>query len=182
MQALLALSIVAFAIPASASGWNDYRLEIAPGFSVERMNSFEVCLAGREGLLLVCPDPEHPSFGPLVAYAVRDDAILTRHLGARPDARNPSLWQADPSRKLFFFVRREDENVSGPLTRESWTRAGLPALASVRWEEPRNPNVWTPLLGDLLFLALAAVHFGWPLLGVALVASGAFWLHRREKA
>ena len=46
MYLALALAILTHVAPASASGWHDYRLEIAPGFAVERMNSFQICLQG----------------------------------------------------------------------------------------------------------------------------------------
>jgi hypothetical protein len=181
IHAIPALFVILLAARAAGAGWHDYRLEIAPGFAVERMNSFQVCLAGREGHLVICPIYEQPAFGPLVEYAVTDDFIITKNLGAQPHEKNPVMWQGDPTKEFFFVVRREDEEVTGPLTQQEWEQSGFPALSSLNWATPRNPNFWTPLLGDLLFLGFAAVYFGWPVLVLALVASLGFWLLRRNR-
>jgi hypothetical protein len=181
MYAILAALTVSIAVPASAQGWLDYRLEIAPGFAVERMNSFEVCLSGREGLLLICPLDDHPTFGPLVEYAVTDDFIITKNLGCKPHEGNPSMWQGDPSKEFFFLVRREDQRVTGPLTRQQWEGSALPALSSLNWTKPRNPNFWTPLVGTVFFLGFAAIYFGWPVLALAFVAVIGFWALRRKR-
>jgi hypothetical protein len=181
MHAFLTLVMIFLAGPAAASGWHDYRLEVAPGFAVERMNPFQVCLSGHEGLLLICPLDDHPTFGPLVEYAVTDEFIVTRHAGSKPHERNPSMWQGDPSQEVLFLVRRADEQIRGPLERQEWEKAGLPVLSSLKWVEPRNPNFWTPLLGDLFFLGFTAVYFGWPILLLALAALSGFWLFRRRR-
>jgi len=178
MRPVLALLILAFATPASASGWHDYSLKIAPGFSVERMNPFLVCLAGGpDDLLIVCPLDDVPTFGPLVEYAVTKDAIITKHLGAKPYQANPSMWQGDPAKEFFFLVQREDQKVIGPLSREAWDASGLPGLSSLHWTEPRNPNFWTPVVGDLLFMGLAIVYARWPAL-LAIIAVCALILLR----
>jgi hypothetical protein len=181
VPALFAFVVLCFAAPASASGWHDYRLEIAPGFAVERMNPFQVCLSGHEALLLICPLDDHPRFGPLVEYAVTDEFIITRHAGSKPHERNPSMWQGDPSQEFLFLVRRADEKITGPLGREEWAEAGLPNLSSLNWVEPRNPNFWTPFLGDLFFLAFTTVYFGWPIVLLALAALIGLWLFRRSR-
>jgi hypothetical protein len=168
--------------PAHASGWHDYRLEIAPGFAVERMNSFEVCLAGPDGSLIICPD-DPPVFGPIVSYAVTADSILTRHLGAKPNERNLSMWDADPTTELYFRVNRSNLRVDGPYSRAAWQQAGLQSLSSVTWTEPKNPNFWIPLLGTVYFLFMAAYVLVWPLvLLVILVVGGILlWVVRRRR-
>jgi hypothetical protein len=170
-----------YAAPASAAGWHDYELEIAPGFAVVRINSLQVCLEGPERALLVCPPYDRPTFGPLVGYAVTEASIITRHLGFKPHEDNPSMWEGDPAKEFFFVVRRDNQHITGPLTRLEWEEAGLPALSSIEWVEPRNPNFWRPLLGDLFFLGFAAVYFGWPLLLLAAAALLAVWLIRRRR-
>lgn len=181
MRAAPALFVLLLASAAAGAGWHDYRLEIAPGFGVERMNSFQVCLAGREGLLIVCPMMSDPAFGPLVEYAVTEDFIITRNLGARRHEENPAIWQGDPTKEFFFLVARKDQQVAGPLTREEWERDDLPDLATLDWVVPRNPRFWTPLLGDLSALGFMAVYAGWPLLAALLIASFALVLVRRNR-
>src|SRR4051812_17549311 len=89
-----------------ASGWHDYSVEIAPGFSVYRMNNFEVCLGQTGGSLLTCPSSYPGQVGPLVEYAVTKDFILAHHAGVRPDERNPSMPSGDPNKAFYFAVRR----------------------------------------------------------------------------
>jgi len=179
--AAIGLSVILTAA-VHASGWHDYRLEIAPGFAVERMNTFEVCLSGPDASLIVCPD-DPPAFGPLVSYAVTADSILTRHFGAKPDERNPSMWDADPTTELYFHVSRVDHRVDGPYSRTAWQQAGLPSLLDVAWTEPRNPNFWTPFLGNALFLLTAAYVLVWPLVLLAVLFAGGvlLWVVRRRR-
>ena len=125
--------------------------------------------------MLICPLDERPTFGPLVGYALANDSIFTRHLGAKPHERNPSMWQGDSSQEFFFVVQRDDQRVTGPLTLREWDNAGLPAISSIQWVKPKNPNFWTPLLGDLIFLGFIVVQFGWPVIVVLL----ALWAFRR---
>jgi hypothetical protein len=172
---------VVLACTASAQGWLDYELEIAPGFTVFRANSFDVCLGTPEGELLICPHDYPGLVGPLEAYAVTNDSIVTRHLGVRPNERNPAMPDGDPGKEFFFSVRRGDRSVSGPFTRSEWEKSGLPALSSFDWTHPRNPNFWLPLVGSLFFVGFAVVYFGWPLL-LLLAAGFGFWLYRRRSS
>jgi hypothetical protein len=180
MRTFAALFLIAIAVPAHGSGWHDYRLKIAPGFAVERFNSFQVCLSGLGRELLVCPE-DPPAFGPLVSYVVTEDAIITRHYGAKSDDRNPEMWDADASRQFYFRVMRSSGNVAGPYSDAEWRALGLPDLGSQDWVEPANPNFWTPLLGDALFLLMAAYYSVWPLVLLGLLIAGvAVWLIRRR--
>jgi hypothetical protein len=168
-------------VPARAAGWHDYSLEIATGFSVHRMNSFDICLGTPGGALLICPQDHPGRVGPLVDYAVTQDLILTRHLGVRPHEKNPSLPQGDPGAELFFIVLRGTHDVVGPLERDEFQGHPLHPGSGLDWIPPANPSSWRPLLGDLLFLALGSLYLGWPLL---LLACGilAFWLFVRRRS
>ena len=149
-------------IAAAGCGLLDYSLPIAPGFSVERMNSFMVCLAGAEDLLLVCPSGE---VGPIAEYALTEDSIGLKSFGVRSDGASV----VDPQNQFFFLVRRSDQRVTGPLTREEWEAAGLPGLSSLHWLAPRNP-VFTLLAGGA----------GWPAaIPWSFAAIGSWWVYRR---
>jgi len=160
---------------AYASGWNDYVTTIAPGFTIDQMNSFMVCLAGNEGLFLVCPEGQ---VGPIAEYAVTEDSIVTRNVGAKVVEGDPGRRQIDPNQEFFFLVRRADEAVTGPLTKVEWEEAGLPNLSSLQWIQPRNPNFGTRLLGNLLFFGFIAAVYGIPLIVLA-TAVFAFRRYRR---
>jgi len=129
-----------FASRTSAQGWLDYELEIAPGFTVFRANSFDVCLGTPEGALIICPHDYPGLVGPLVEYAVTSESIATRHEGVRPNERNPAMSDGDPDKEFFFSVRRGDQSISGPFTRSEWEKSGLPPLSSFDWKHPQNPN------------------------------------------
>lgn len=163
---------------AFASGWNDYSLEIAPGFFVYRMNSFQICLGRPDGKLLICPEDYPGLVGPLSQYAVTENLIMTRHMGVRPNESNPTVPEGDPQKEYYFAVGRADHRVTGPLTRAEWAGRALPSLSSFEWVAPKNPNFWMPLVGNLTFLVFVLVFEGWPFIIAALVV-GSIWLYRR---
>ena len=160
-----------------AAGWHDYELEIAPGFIVFRANSVDVCLGTTERALLICPNDYPGKVGPLVEYAVTPTEIVTKHLGIRPHPKNSEMRARDPEVEYFFVTNRSSLEIAGPLTQRELL-SQLPA--SLTWETPSNPNVWLPLLGDLLFLSLAAVFVGWPYL-LGLLAVAAAWIVWRKR-
>jgi phosphate/sulfate permease len=162
-----------------ASGWNDYSLEIAPGFWVYRMNSFEVCLGKTDGKLLICPD-EYPGIvGPLIEYAITNELIITRHVGVRPNESNPTMSDGDPTKEYYFATARADHRVVGPLTRAAWEQSKLPNLTSLQWVTPENPNFWVPFIGNVTFLLFALVFWGWPVIVAAVLLAISVWLYRR---
>jgi hypothetical protein len=167
---------------AVASGWQDYTLTIAPGFTIERMNSFQVCLAGAEELLLVCPKGE---VGPIEEFAVTEDSIVTKNLGAKPAEGEPAKVQIDPAKEFFFLVRRADESITGPLTRVEWEKANLPNLSTLHWVRPSNPSFWTPLLGNLAFVGFIVSMVAIPVVLVVVIGL-VFWRrgqrHRAREA
>jgi hypothetical protein len=162
-----------------AAGWHDYSLEIAPGFFVYRMNSFDICLGLPDGNLLICPE-KYPGVGPLTRYAVTDKMLFTRHFGVRPNERNPSVPEGDPNKEYYFAVVRATHHVTGPLTRDAWERTGLPTLSSLQWAAPKNPNFWTPLIGNVSFLVFVLVVYGWPYIAAVVVIAASIWLYRRR--
>lgn len=182
----LALLLAVGGVPgALASGWNDYSLEIAPGFTIWRMNSFDVCLGATDGTLLDCPEGWPGHVGPLVGYAVGEAYIATRHTGVKPNRRNPDLPDADPAVEWFFLVQRSTNEVIGPLDKAAFDK-DTRRPSSLDWRTPRNPNFWRPLRGMLLFLAMSAVILKWPvavLISVPTVAGFIWWRsHRRKRA
>jgi hypothetical protein len=171
MRVLIGGLLTFLSTSAIASGWNDYTMNIAPGFAVSRMNSFEVCLTGSDHSIIICPD-DPPTFGPLFAYAVTDRAIITRHFGATRSSANPAMWDADHKREFFFYVTRAGARVQGPYSAAEWEHAKLPALDNVSWKEPRNPNTWTPLVGNAMIAIIALSYIAWPLAVMAFLYGG----------
>jgi hypothetical protein len=178
-----ALFAILAATAISAGGWNDYRLDIGGGFAVYRMNSFEVCLGGSDGSLLICPTDFPGVLGPLREYAVADAAVATRHSGVRPLPENPSLPGADDAQEWFFLVSRASRKIMGPMSRADFAQHPL-RPKSLTWCEPRNPNFWRPVLGTLYSLCLSAIILKWPLVVPVVLTAGCvvFWRVRRRTA
>jgi hypothetical protein len=65
-------------------------------------------------------------------------------------------------------------------TRAGWEQAQLPNLASIEWVKPKNPNFWTPLLGNVMVVGFMAAAFGWPVLLLGAVVLVAIRLIRRR--
>ena len=186
--AITLIVLLSFAPAAgSASGWNDYTLEIAPGFEIVRANTFQIGLATSDGWILVAPEllSDDP-LGPMVAYAVTPDFIFTHHHGARPDRDNPPLREADPSRSFFFRVSRSDSSVTGPIPGAIWEAEHSDVESTLEWHEPENPNFWLPLLGSLMFLCLSLpfiAYQAWPVvLSLAVVLCALAYWRRRDVA
>jgi hypothetical protein len=179
IRSIAAVLLLAHSGAGCSAAWSNYRVEVAPGFAVERRSSFLVCLAGPAGRYLTCPDSQ-PEVGPLVEYAVTGDAIVTKHLGSQAVVGRPELVQIDPTQEFFFHVRRSDEAVAGPYTRADWQQEeDLPALSSLAWMRPRNPSFWVPLLGDLFMLGFFALYVGWPVIAAISALWVAFALYRK---
>lgn len=181
MKALaLALIALAFAtVPAQASGWNDYELKIAPGFSIYRANDLDVCLGTSDGSLIVCPSSSRDlSVGPLNAYMVTEEWILTRHRGLRRASENPTEFEG-ASEEFFFIVSRATRAVEGPFDRASFASRSPVPSQSLKWIAPHNPNFWLPLFGGLLFLSYTVWFFGWPVIVVLFAALGWWFVQRR---
>jgi hypothetical protein len=170
MTALLLLALLSTV--AHASGWNDYELPIDSAYSIYRMNADEICLGDSRGHLILCPH-EGSSFGRIVEYAQTNTHIFTRNLGGGSNSQAYAL----------FIVSKDSGSYVGPLDGAAFETA-VAALGSpaIEWMTPRNPNVIVPMIGSLLFLAIALIWIGWPLyvpgwplvVGVALL----FWWRR----
>jgi hypothetical protein len=183
MNPRLVLLALVIAGPATAAGWHDYALPIAPGFTIYRSNSFEVCLGEADGVILICPK-ENGLFGPIAAYAVTDAAILTKHFGVTRNERNPSIPEGDPTKEFFFLTSRKDKQITGPLTADEWRQRRLASLAAVTWVEPRNPDFWFPLFGDMMFLGylVIIVLYSWWPVALAVLAAVLLLLYRRKRS
>lgn len=180
MRLILVLFVLFAAGPAAAQGWHDYELPIAPGFTIYRNNSFEICLGESDGLILICPN-DKGLVGPIAAYAVTDTAILTKHFGVTRNKKNPSIPEGDPDKEFFFLTNRMDKRITGPLSRADWEQRGSPSLSAVTWVEPRNPNFWLPMFGDLMFLGFVLLFWWWPVALVALAAILIWFYVRRQR-
>ncbi len=193
--------------PAVASGWNDYRLQIDPGFEIVRANSLDVMLC-RTGGSIVYFHGDYAGVGPVSGYVVTPTHIFTQHHGrvARNLFAGDTFEDVDPSRTFYFVVDKaaastpgafgvgasvtingvpQDDgrppDVFGPFNEQEFLgQPAVQAVAPVKWLEPSNPNVVAPLAGSLMFLAISAVVLGWPILLLLLIACVGFMLWRRR--
>lgn len=150
-----------------ASGWHDYTLDIGDGYIVFRANSMDVCIGRAGGSLILCPR-DHDKVGPVVNYINTPDYILTMNLGRTP--RNlfagDTLEDVDSSQVLFFVIVKANDEVRGPFLADEFSqRTEVIGLGQLDWQTPENPDFWTPLLGNLMFLAfiirILAIEFFW---------------------
>ncbi len=178
MPRLLTLILVLLSTPAAfASGWNDYQLEIDPGFKIFRANSLDVALGRSNGLVILSPR-DHPGVGPINAYCVTPTHILTRHHGRAP--RNlfagDSFENVDTTKQFFFVTAKADESVAGPFDEQTFlSQPAVQAVDPVPWVAPSNPNVARPLMGSLRFVVISAIVLRWPII-VLLLTAGAILL------
>jgi hypothetical protein len=150
-----------------ASGWNDFTLDIGDGYNVFRANSLDVCIGRADGSLILSPR-DHDKVGPIVNYISTPDYILTKNLGRTPRKlfEGDTFQEVDPSHVYFFVIVKANDEVRGPFSTDEFSqRPEVASLGQLDWQIPKNPNFWTPLLGNLMFLAFAipilAIKFFW---------------------
>lgn len=161
------LSILLSASVCLASGWNDFTLDIGDGYNVFCANSIDVCIGRADGRLILYPR-DHDKVGPVVNYISTPDYILTKNLGRTP--RNlfegDTFQEVDPSHVHFFVIVKANDEARGPFSADEFSQQPeVASLGQLDWQIPKNPNFWTPLLGNLMFLAFAipilAIKFFW---------------------
>ena len=166
-----------------AAGWNDFTLDIGHGFEISKFNSLEVCLSLKAGGdLLICPARKAPSHGPIDDYAFTENHLLIRTNGAMLADDGSGRYVPDPDREHFFIVDRQIENPYsyqplGPLDAEQfYAMAAVPA--DFEWQNPGNPNAFAAAIGVFLFLCIALLIYGWPVLLAGLAVL--LWLIARR--
>ena len=161
--------IVLWSTQAIASGWNDYTSDIGHGFRISKTSSFTVCLGLIDrGPEIICPHPDKGDYGPIDDYAFTDRHLLIKTHGAKLSPHIKGTYTADPDRKHYFIV---DKHIMdpyayvpiGPLDSSDFYRhAAVPS--DLQWESSTNPNFLFALLGVILFLGLALLMYGWPII------------------
>lgn len=173
---LLLLSQTAF-----ASGWNDYRLTIAPGYEIIRCNSFEIGLIDGSSSFIYIPERGGKS-GPITHYIVSPSHIFLRTTGQkfRNKFAGDTFVYADPSIEYFFIVDLSDNSLRGPLTAGEFSAdPNGGALRTPNWIVPKNPHPERAYAGQLLFLGFAVMFFGVPILFLVLLIFVLYRLVRR---
>ena len=155
IQFILALFLISDTV--NASGWNDYSLDIGDGYMVFRANSMDVCIGQAGGSIILYPQ-DYAEVGPVVAYEVKNEYILTKNAGRVP--RN--LFEGDTSENVdygkewYFVIPKATDEPLGPYAKADFLDVlKEKGIQNVDWVEPKNPNFWTPLLGGLFFLVVA---------------------------
>ncbi|MBN1911357.1 MAG: hypothetical protein JW818_16560 [Pirellulales bacterium] len=169
--ALLITAIAFFPRPSLATGWNDYSLTIAPGYTIHRCNTFDIGLTGPSGSIIYSPE-EGGVTGPITGYIVAPDHIFLRTAGQR--RRNAfqgdTFIDVDPSVEYFFVVSRSSDMLRGPFSLAEFEKAPeVAALESLDWTAPANPHPERARAGQVMFLAFAAMVYGAPLLLLVMV-------------
>lgn len=163
MNRILAiLALMFLAGSAHASGWNDYSLDIGDGYKVFRANSLQVCIVKTAGSIVILDPMSYPEVGPVVAYDMKKDFILTKNAGRgrRNQFKGDTFDDVDYKRDWYFLIPKANNEPLGPYTKETFMRVlKEKGIEDVEWVEPQNPNFWTPLLGGLMFLMFYAMIF-----------------------
>jgi uncharacterized membrane protein len=140
-----------------ASGWNDYSLDIGDGYMVFRANSMDVCIGRTGGSVILYPQ-DYAEVGPVIAYDMKNEFILTKNAGRIP--RNlfegDSFENVDHRKEWYFLIPKATNEPLGPYTKTAF--AGVleeKGIQNIEWVRPRNPNFGTPLLGGLMFIVIA---------------------------
>jgi len=154
----LAIGIAVLLIPlvGNSSGWNDYILDIGDGFRIVRTNSFDKGLDGPNRIRIF--HHNYPEIGPLVRYYKDSKNVFVKTIGwkYRNLFEGDSFKEHDFSKEYYFIVSVLDSSVEGPYLKSQFeTEAKNLGFGSIDWVKPKNPNFWTPLLGTLMFLAIA---------------------------
>jgi len=154
---LVILALIFMSVSVHASGWNDYSLDIGDGYMVFRANSMDVCIGQPGGSLILYPQ-DYAEVGPVIAYDMTNEFILTKNAGRVP--RNlfvgDTFENVDYGKEWYFLIPKMTNEPLGPYTKIAFfDLIREKGIRNVEWMIPKNPNFWTPLLGSLIFIAIA---------------------------
>lgn len=159
MRVLLAAVVWLAVVPslAWATGWLDYELELDDGYAIVRANAFDVMLTHNETVLISHHD--FPQIGPITQYAQQQGhALFVQTAGWSPRHlfEGDTFKEVDLTQQFYFIVTGETPAIEGPLNDAAFNAHPLVvASAPLSWGRPKNPHVWRPLLGTLVFVALS---------------------------
>ena len=170
-----------------ASGWNDFRLDIGDGYTVLRANSLDISIGKESGGIILWP-LEYESVGPVVGYQMKENYILAKTAGRtlRNHFEGDTYENVDTGREFFFIIPKATDEPLGPFTEEAFTAVlKEKEIENEKWTRPVNPNFWTPLLGSLMFLAIAipflAIRYFYITIPIIILAIWAFRKLRTRK-
>ena len=171
---LVSLFLAGYASLCHAQGWLDYTLDIGDGYAIWRNNSMDINVANSNNTILIGPGASD-AVGPIVAYSTTEKFIFTRNAGKKPRNlfKGDTFQNIDPDREFFFVLTKGTDEVAGPFTKQEFeNRPETKAGTQIQWLKPKNPNFWLPLLGSLMFLAIAipllAIKYFWITIPVIL--------------
>jgi hypothetical protein len=145
--------------PAYATGWTDFELRIDPDFTIVRANALDVVLCRADGRVVLYPT-DYPGIGPIIAYAVTQDHIVTHHHGRalRQAFPNDRFEEVDRLRDYFFITTKRDARVIGPLDADGLLQQpAILAAGELAWSPVRNPSIPLRVMGEILMLAPIAI-------------------------
>jgi hypothetical protein len=185
---LVILTLILLSANAHASGWNDYSLDIGDGYMVFRANSMEVSIGQTSGSLILYPQ-DYIGVGPVIAYDIKTEFILTKNAGRAPRNlfENDTFENIDHGKEWYFLIPKVTNEPLGPYTKAAFSDVlREKGIQNIEWVRPKNPNFWTPLLGSLMFIAIAipiiAIKFFYVSIPLLIVVSwGIMRLLKRRK-
>lgn len=191
MKIIVAMVVILFvSITCFATGWHDYELDIGDGYRIFRYNSIDVCIGKVGGSLILLPR-NYADLGPVVGYFTTQKFIFTKNIGRKDRNlfKGDTFQDLDTTREFYFIITKHSDKIIGPLAESDFV--GHPHVSGsgpIEWQVPRNPNLVRPLLGDLMFLAIAipilAVKYFWvsvPLIATIIILTKFSHRKRKEK-
>lgn len=158
MRNTLFTILVLYAPVLLGSGWNDYKLDIGDGYSILRANSFEVVLM--HNMNIIISNYEYRDIGPITHYYKNDESIFLKTAGweYRNRYKGDSFKNIDQTITYYFIVNIETKQVDGPLDISDFKEnIAVNKAGKIEWMKPKNPNFWTPLIGNMLFILVSLI-------------------------
>jgi hypothetical protein len=103
-------------------GGSDYEKDIGDGYMVYRASSLDIIL-GKNGYGVLSPD-RYDEVGPLFGVQNLKDIIVAKAYGKtlRKSYEGDKNFVKDTTKKYWFILEKKDDNITGPLTKDEFTK------------------------------------------------------------
>lgn len=167
---LIILLILLVTTRAQAFGASDYELGIGGGYFVYCHNGFDIGIRNTRSLVLSPLDYE--SVGPLVAFQMRENYVLTKNVGSSLRLRfeGDTYKNVDRSREWFFIIDKETDEPLGPFTMVQFEGKLLDlGVSQGEWVIAKDPDIGGSTIAAVLICIVILSVVTLPILGTLWV-------------